>query len=805
MAAPARKGPTTLTTAAQVRSLTTEQAAASLPVHLRGVVTYFDDNLFSRFVQDATAGIYVSLERATNIAAMTPGNLVEVDGVSSPGEYAPVVAAFSIRVAGNAEMPKARPVTFEQLASGAEDSQFVQVEGIVRASYVDDATGINVLELATGGGRLKAYMRALPASSTNSLVDSAVRLQGVCSTVFNRQGQLFRIRLLVPTAADLAILSPAPANPFDIAARSISTLLQFAPDGVYGHRVKVAGTVTYQEPGVALYIQENRKGLSVRTRETNSVALGDYVEVLGFPAEGDYSPVLEDSVYRKVGKGADVKAELISIDEALKGTHDCELVTMEGKLLERSGQRHGQFLLIESHGFLFRAIIENEQAGQSFEGLDKGSRVAVTGICLVEPGNWQAGENWRARSFHLILRNASDVALLTAPPWWSLSRLLWILAILAAVVVGAFAWVAVLRRRVNAQTKVIQQKLEAEAALKERYEVLFENANDMVFTLDLRGRITSINKTGERLLQHQRQQVIGKTLWDLVTDDQREAVKQWLLGNVQETELPPAEWDFKSDGAGAVKMEISTRRIDRGGTAAEFEGVARDITERRRLERELIDISNREQLRIGHDLHDGVCQQLAGIAYRASILGDHLDAKGLPESKEAEQISALISDANSQARSVARGLFPVRLQESGLVAALEELAENISNRFKLRCRFSCTARPFEVDNEVALHLYFIAQEAVVNSAKHGRATDIDISLDEFRDRQRLQIRDDGGGFMPGKSGSGMGIRIMRYRARVIGATLEINAGRDHGTIVACLFAARSAEHAETMHHDGNAE
>src|SRR5260370_23418271 len=133
--------------------------------------------------------------------------------------------------------------------------------------------------------------------------------------------------------------------------------------------------------------------------------------------------------------------------------------------------------------------------------------------------------------------------------------------------------------------------------------------------------------------------------------------------------------------------------VEQGGKHVEVEGVARDITERCRLERELLEVSNREQRRIGHDMHDGVCQQLAGIAYLVDILGDKLGEKGAPESAEAEKIGGLINEATAQARSVARGLFPVRLQENGLISAIEELAASVASRFKIKCAFTSHRPP----------------------------------------------------------------------------------------------------------------
>src|SRR5262249_39377330 len=139
-------------------------------------------------------------------------------------------------------------------------------------------------------------------------------------------------------------------------------------------------------------------------------------------------------------------------------------------------------------------------------------------------------------------------------------------------------------------------------------------------------------------------------------------------------------------------------------------------------------------------------------------------------------------------RGVAQGLFPVRLESHGLVSALEELAANASELFKIKCRFKATAPPAEVDNGVALHVYYIVLEAVANASKHGQARNIEISLEPAGSRYRLSIQDDGVGFSSSeKPRGGMGIGIMRYRARVIGATLILQSTPGSGTAVTCLF------------------
>jgi PAS domain S-box-containing protein len=782
-----------LRTAEAVRRLTPQEAGQRIPVHLKGVVTFYDEALFSRFIQDDTAGIY--LREMTNMPAMVPGQIVEVEGVTSPGEYAPVVVPSSVKVVGEGSVPAARPVAVELLVSGREDSQFVEVSGIVRSARFEQEFQQYLIDIVTGGERFTAYARQLPVAQTDDLLDTRVKIRGVCSTLFNRQRQLFGFRLLVPRPEDLVIEEAISGNPFDIPTQSLGSLLQFTPQGTFGHRVKVAGTVIYHESGVALFIQGETEGLYCQTRQRTPVQPGDRAEVLGFPAKGEYTPVLQDAVFRKAATGPPPTPALIDLDEALSGTHDCRLVQIKARLLERTQRGREQFLVLDRDGFIFHAYLGQDALEAGFAPLQNGSEVAVTGVCLIERGSsWRAGEGWRAKSFRILLRSQNDVAVLRLPPWWTLRKVLWIVVALGLVTLVALSWIGVLRRRVQKQTEIIRQKLQLEATLKERYLDLFENANDMVFTHGLAAQITSINKTGERLLQRSRASILSKNLLELMAEDQRAAAREWLAQIVAGVDVPTAEWDFLNAAGQRVKLEISSRLIEQDGRIVEVEGIARDITERRRLEREILEISNREQRRIGHDLHDGVCQQLAAITYLLDILGDRLEEKKAPEFAEAQRIGNLINDANAHARSVARGLFPVRLEEHGLVLAIEELTASVANRYRITCRLVNRAVPFNVDSETELHLYYIVQEALLNAVNHGKATSVIITLVPEADRLRLTIQDNGNGFeQTSKDRYGMGIRIMRYRAKVIGASLDLHSQLNHGTQITCVFTPATRE------------
>jgi len=781
-----------LTTAAQVRQLTSAQAEQHWPVKLRGVITVFyqrNPAATFRFIQDDTAGIYLFLGDLTNSLPLSAGQLVEIEGVTGKGEFAPVVVMRRFTILGEGELPRPKKVSFEDLASGQEDSQFVEFSGIVRSLRFDADLQYFVLQIAGGGGRLTTYVTKLPAGiRQEDLLDSAVRVRGVCATRFNQLRQLFDVRIVAPRPADVTVEIPAPADPFAIPAQAIEDLLQFSPQSRFGHRVKVAGTVVGRPDDTTLYLEDETEGLHVETQQSGVLLPGDQIEVLGFPAKGDYTPMLQDASFRKTGSGPLPKPDAVTADEALKGTHDCRLVRLEATVLDRARHSPEPFLVLQSGGFIFHAYLPHKEPSTDFAYLQNGSRVAVTGVCLIEPGGeWHVGPDWRAKSFRLLLRSAGDIFLLAEPPWWDLQKMLRVLAVLAAVVLLAFVWVVVLRRRVRQQTEIIRQKLDAEAAIKQRYEDLFENANDVVFTLDLAGSLTSINAAGEQLLEHGRAEILGKEFVKFVAEEQRAAAGQWLDQVVQGVETAPAEWDVVNRFGQRVRLEISTRIVGQGA-AREVEGIGRDITERNRLEKEILEISALEQTRIGHDLHDGVCQHLAGIAYRLDTLAEELEKKGLPEAAETERIGRLVNDATNQTRRVARGLFPVRLETEGLVSALEELAVNAAAWFKISCRFVCKDPPPEMDRGAAIHLYYIAQEAVVNAARHGQGSQVVVTLQRAQDRFLLTVQDDGRGFVSdGQGRSGMGIRIMRYRARIIDARLDLKSEPGKGTQMTCIF------------------
>ena len=230
----------------------------------------------------------------------------------------------------------------------------------------------------------------------------------------------------------------------------------------------------------------------------------------------------------------------------------------------------------------------------------------------------------------------------------------------------------------------------------------------------------------------------------------------------------------------SLHRELEARVRER--TAA----LEREMAERQRLEEEILRVSEREQRRIGHDLHDSLCQHLTGTALAGQVLGERLAAKSLPEAADAGKVVELVEEGITLARNLARGLYPVEMEAEGLMAAFQDLADNITKGARVRCVFECGAPVLMHDDAAATHLYRIAQEAVRNAIQHGKPRRIGLTLSERNGLVTLTVEDDGLGVAEDvhKSG-GLGIRIMAHRAAMIGGTFTIEPAATGGTIVAC--------------------
>ncbi len=216
--------------------------------------------------------------------------------------------------------------------------------------------------------------------------------------------------------------------------------------------------------------------------------------------------------------------------------------------------------------------------------------------------------------------------------------------------------------------------------------------------------------------------------------------------------------------------------------------LTQEMAERARLEKEILEVSEREQRRIGHDLHDSLCQHLTGTALAGQVLGEKLAAKSLPEAADAQRVVGLVEDGINLARNLAHGIYPVEMEAEGLMAAFKELAAQISATSKVTCVFECPSPVLIHDAVAATHLYRIAQEATTNAIRHGKARHIGVNLFHEAGLLSLTVEDDGIGLPETwQKGPGLGTRIMAHRAAMINAALTIEPNPTGGTLVRCSF------------------
>jgi PAS domain S-box-containing protein len=345
------------------------------------------------------------------------------------------------------------------------------------------------------------------------------------------------------------------------------------------------------------------------------------------------------------------------------------------------------------------------------------------------------------------------------------------------------------RRIFTGFVRDISARKEAEKALL-HYAALVESSDDAIIGKTLDGYITSWNRGAEIVFGYKREKMIGQHLSVLIPENRRDE-EPAILERIRRGEsVDHYETVRRRKDGKLIDISVTVSPIrDADGNIIGASKVARDITERKNLEQEILKISDREQQRIGQDLHDGLCQELTGIELLCQVLEQKLTAKSKLAAKQVGEIGAHVREAISHTRKLARGLSPVELEANGFMSALRELAAHVHKLFRLECRFECPEPVLIRNNVFATHLYRIVQEAINNAIKHGKARHILISLQPARGQFALSVSDDGIGFTKkNKNGDGMGLRIMKYRASVVGATLEVCSGIDDaGTKVICTF------------------
>jgi PAS domain S-box-containing protein len=353
-------------------------------------------------------------------------------------------------------------------------------------------------------------------------------------------------------------------------------------------------------------------------------------------------------------------------------------------------------------------------------------------------------------------------------------------------VVPAFARIAL--ETIAAQMGSAAARLRATEALRvseEKYRMLFEDSRDAIMIATWEGEITEVNRAFLDLLDYTRAEVRSLNTREIYSDFSQE---RDLLGELHGTgSVQHFQVDLKKkDGTRVICILTASVKFSRTGEATGYQGFLRDVTQHRRLEREVMEISNAERARIGQDLHDSLGQLVTGIALKSKSLARALTKHLLPEAADAERLTELANQAIDQARDLAKGLLPVDFEAGGVCPALRELARRTSSIYGVSCSVTCTPESIGLDELTAMQLYRIAQEGSVNAVKHGRARHIEIRLDRGQRTITLTVEDDGVGLSKAPSTGGLGLRLIRYRAQMINGSLNIRERTEGGTVVECI-------------------
>ena len=311
------------------------------------------------------------------------------------------------------------------------------------------------------------------------LVDAKVRVRGTTGPVFNQRHQLIGVNMYTQSLDEVSVLEPAPADPFVLPRKAVRNVFEYVPGAGPDHRVRIHGVVTANWQGKAFFITDGSQGAGVLSGQTTSVKPGDIVDVIGFPALGDYTPTIHDAAYRKVGSGPAPEPRSITAKEALSGDFDGDFVRIDARLIQQERATDQYTLTLESGGSVFSAVVPTDQSDGLLDGLRDGSGLRLSGICTIT--ETQASRHFRVpKAFQILLRSTRDAVVLERPSWWTAGRILVLLGVCILTILAGALWVLSLQTRVQERTETIRATLEATA--------------DAILVVDSAGKIITHNQ-----------------------------------------------------------------------------------------------------------------------------------------------------------------------------------------------------------------------------------------------------------------------------------------------------------------------
>lgn len=546
----------------RIRSLLREDAARALPVKLTGVVTYLGWEDF--VLHDGKESIFADLRFSKargfwkgpvpDLSGLVPGSKVELEGVTDPGGFSPMVLVTQFKRTGEQPLPPPIRPSIDMLLSGSLNTQWVQVEGVVR-KFDHSGPGPDCLTLLVGGQTCPVLLRNPSQRTTEELVDSKVRVRGVVLDLANLRSQVAGLKIHSNGDQDIDIVVPPPADPFQAPRVALSRLIPFETKANLEHRKVSAGVVTFVVPGRFFYLLD--QGSCVRVDSAAAgIHPGDWIEVSGFIDTTNILASFTGAVVRNLGRGDVPLPERVEIQDIINPrTRSWEEMVTEpgypdsnGRLILLSGvlrrvlpkDKEGKAtLVIESGKHLVQAYlpVSGKATSDIISRWVDGSIVEITGVCELEMVRLDELPWFAIDGFHMWLSKPQDLRVISTPPWWTPKRLGFMLAGVLLVLGLALIWGYAMRRQVAQRSKLLAKEISAREAANLEFDAILRErrrlANDLHDTLEqaltglaLQLEVTERSKStdpelsarhlylAQQFLERSRNEV-HRTVWDL--------------------------------------------------------------------------------------------------------------------------------------------------------------------------------------------------------------------------------------------------------------------------------------------------
>jgi PAS domain S-box-containing protein len=664
------------TAIAEIKRLRYDDMLKQRRERVRGTVTYYDAIKRFFYVQDGTAGVYVDLNGQSG--TVMPGDVVEISAEVVSGGFAPILKDPHITYAGRDRLPKPQHLLPRPTEIASAAGTLITTESVVRSVHSDH--GHLLLDIGSGSDRVIAEIPSSNKAAFSGLVDAEIEVTGVADVLLNARQQPFGVCLHVPSTSFIRVMQAYRAEPFAGPTQKISNVLRFAEPTQPGHRVKVRGIVDLVRSDGSFFAQDSTGGILVQSSESEPARLGDEIEAVGFPSVSAYSPSLVSSVLRRVGHAPVPEPHPINSVQALSGAYDSDLVVLTGTVNDVRSYGSHRDLLMESNGVPFDVEVDTPH-GSAWRGRpSKGSVLEIVGVCLVEVDGRAMGTT--PTSFRILASSPSSITILRPGPWLTIRRAVGF-GTSAVLLAGIAAlWALALRVRVNSKTREVRKSLEAQLAVEQRYKEIFENASDIILTADCDGRITSVNPAAEKITGYSMDHIMQTGLSTFLGPDYAEYVAEHYRTSSQ---MPLRCFQVQVIGrhGNTVALDVNTQPMQRAGEPVGVQIVARDITEKQRLEAH---VQHSQKMDAIGALAGGVAHDFNNFLMVISSNLELLE-ESLPANASVQKYADGIKNAVKRATSVTTRLLAYTRKQfvSSEIFSVHDMIVGVSDLLRMLC------------------------------------------------------------------------------------------------------------------------